>query len=100
MVVVSLFMLAGFAVRVPSPAGPAGGVSCAGRGSAPTLRPMRTLVLGVLTVAGLLGSASADAEAENDSQSDLLGPREIAVGEAMRGGATGSTAIGLNPAGL
>ena len=29
-----------------------------------------------------------------------LGPREIAVGEAMRGGATGSTAIGLNPAGL
>jgi hypothetical protein len=61
---------------------------------------MRTLVLGVLTVAGLLGSARTDAEAENDSQSDLLGPREIAVGEAMRGGATGSSAIGLNPAGL
>ena len=57
---------------------------------------MRSLVLGVLTVAGLLGSAGA----ENDSQTDLLGPREIAVGEAMRGGATGASAIGLNPAGL
>jgi hypothetical protein len=30
----------------------------------------------------------------------MLGPREIAVGEAMRGGATGASAIGLNPAGL
>lgn len=57
---------------------------------------MRSLVLGVLSVAGLLGSARA----ENDSQLDLLGPREIAVGEAMRGGATGASAIGLNPAGL
>jgi hypothetical protein len=57
---------------------------------------MRTLVLGVLTVAALPGSARA----ENDSQTDLLGPREVAVGEAMRGGATGASAIGLNPAGL
>ena len=57
---------------------------------------MRTLVLGVLTVAGLLGHARA----ENDSQTDLMGPREVAVGEAMRGGATGASAIGLNPAGL
>ncbi|MFT3694613.1 MAG: hypothetical protein QM831_15800 [Kofleriaceae bacterium] len=47
-------------------------------------------------VTTLLGSAAADGDALVDS----LGPREIAVGEAMRGGATGSTAIGLNPAGL
>jgi len=60
---------------------------------------MRTLVLGVLTVAGLLGRARA-AQAENDSQTSLLGPREIAVGEGLRGGATGSSAIGLNPSGL
>lgn len=53
-------------------------------------------MLGVLTVTSLLGSARA----ESDSQGDLLGPREIAVGEALRGGATGSSAIGLNPAGL
>jgi hypothetical protein len=57
---------------------------------------MRSLVLGVLTVAGLLGRARA----ENDSQTGLLGPREIAVGEGLRGGATGSSAIGLNPSGL
>lgn len=57
---------------------------------------MRTLVLGVLTVAGLLGHARA----ENDSQTDLMGPREVAVGEAMRGGATGASSIGQNPAGL
>ncbi|HWO17164.1 MAG TPA: hypothetical protein VNO30_00250 [Kofleriaceae bacterium] len=57
---------------------------------------MRPLVLGVLTVASLLGHARA----ENDSQTDLMGPREVAVGEALRGGATGASAIGLNPAGL
>jgi hypothetical protein len=57
---------------------------------------MRTLVLGVLTVTALIGSGRAD----GDSQIDLLGPREVAVGEAMRGGATGASAIGLNPAGL
>jgi hypothetical protein len=61
---------------------------------------MRTLVLGVLTVAGLLGRARAEGDSQNDSQTDLLGPREVAVGEAMRGGATGASAIGLNPAGL
>ncbi len=44
----------------------------------------------------LLGAARAD----SGGLDDLLGPREIAVGEAMRGGATGATAIGLNPAGL
>jgi hypothetical protein len=51
----------------------------------------------VVAVSSLLvGTASA----ESDSLDDLLGPREIAVGEAMRGGATGATSIGLNPAGL
>jgi hypothetical protein len=42
----------------------------------------------------------SSAYADGDTLVDMLGPREIAVGEAMRGGATGSTAIGLNPAGL
>lgn len=57
---------------------------------------MRPLVPGVFAAICLLGSAHA----APDSLEDLLGPREIAVGEAMRAGATGSTAIGLNPAGL
>jgi hypothetical protein len=57
---------------------------------------MRSLVLGVLWVAALAGGARADA----DSLNDLLGPREIAVGEAMRGGATGASGINLNPGGL
>lgn len=57
---------------------------------------MRTLVLGMLTVTALLGQARA----ESDSQTDLLGPREVALGEALRGGATGASAIGLNPASL
>jgi hypothetical protein len=57
---------------------------------------MRSLVLGVLWVAALAGGARAD----TDSLNDLLGPREIAVGEAMRGGATGASGINLNPGGL
>jgi hypothetical protein len=44
----------------------------------------------------LIGTAHAD----GDSLVDTLGPREVAVGEALRGGATGATAIGMNPAGL
>lgn len=56
---------------------------------------MRT-VSRVLVATCLLGGAVAHA----DSLDDQMGPREIAVGEAMRGGATGATAIGLNPAGL
>jgi hypothetical protein len=58
---------------------------------------MRSLVPGVVVAATLLGTT---AYADNDALGDLLGPREIAVGEAMRGGATGASAIGLNPAGL
>ena len=50
-------------------------------------------------VCGLLGFAGV-AHADGSGLDDNLGPREIGVGEAMRGGATGSTAIGLNPAGL
>lgn len=45
---------------------------------------------------GLIGTARAD----GDALVDMLGPREIAVGEAVRGGAIGSSAIALNPAGL
>lgn len=40
------------------------------------------------------------ARADADALVDMLGPREIAVGEAMRGSAVGSSAISLNPAGL
>lgn len=57
---------------------------------------MRPLVFGVVWVAALAGSAHAG----GDSLNDLLGPREIAVGEALRAGATGASAVGLNPAGL
>lgn len=38
--------------------------------------------------------------ARADSPTDYLGPRELAVGEAMRADARGATAITLNPAGL
>lgn len=44
--------------------------------------------------------ATGSVFADGDSLDDMLGPREIAVGEALRGGATGASAIGLNPAGL
>jgi hypothetical protein len=42
----------------------------------------------------------APAPARADSPTDYLGPRELAVGEAMRADARGTTAITLNPAGL
>ncbi|MDB4958335.1 MAG: hypothetical protein JWO36_5904 [Myxococcales bacterium] len=57
---------------------------------------MRLLSASILLATAMLGSAHAD----GDALEDMLGPREIAVGEAMRGGATGASAIGLNPAGL
>jgi hypothetical protein len=50
----------------------------------------------ILVAMAVAGSAHAD----GDALEDMLGPREIAVGEAMRGGASGATAISLNPAGL
>jgi hypothetical protein len=42
----------------------------------------------------------APARADADALVDNLGPREIAVGEAMRGGAVGASAVTQNPAGL
>ena len=53
------------------------------------------LGVGVACFSGALGTVRAD-----DGLQDGLGPREVAVGEAMRGGATGASAIGLNPAGM
>jgi hypothetical protein len=47
----------------------------------------------------LVGASSARAE-DATALDNMLGPREIGVGEAMRGGATGASAIGLNPAGM
>jgi hypothetical protein len=61
---------------------------------------MRLLVSGALCSLAVGGVLAGAAHAEPDSLDNLLGPREIAVGEAMRGGATGSTGIGLNPGGL
>ncbi len=63
---------------------------------------MRSSVLGAFGVLGLLWVAALPgrARAETDSLTDLLGPREIAVGEAMRGGATGEAGAAENPSGL
>ena len=60
---------------------------------------MRSLVLGVLGGFGLAALAGG-ADAGADSLTDQLGPREIAVGEALRGGATGAAGADLNPSGL
>jgi hypothetical protein len=57
---------------------------------------MRLVRTTLILVSSLIGSAYA----EGDALVDSLGPREVAVGEAMRGAATGASAIGLNPAGL
>jgi hypothetical protein len=57
---------------------------------------MRLPLAAILLATAFLGSAHAD----GDSLEDVLGPREIALGEAMRGDATGASAIGMNPAGL
>ena len=57
---------------------------------------MRLIRTSLILVSTIVGSAYA----EGDALVDSLGPREIAVGEAMRGAATGASAIGLNPAGL
>jgi hypothetical protein len=57
---------------------------------------MRLVTVGACVGVLVVGSARADTDSLNDS----LGPREIAVGEAMRGGAVGASAIGLNPSGL
>jgi hypothetical protein len=56
---------------------------------------MRSLAFAVFGFLALPGT-----RAGADALNDQLGPREIAVGEAMRGGATGSAGVDLNPAGL
>ncbi len=55
---------------------------------------MRLLLLSVSWAMALAGAARAD------SLADQLGPREIAVGEALRGGATGASGVDLNPSGV
>ncbi len=64
----------------------------------PFMRQRRFLLAAVLGCwfAFAPGSAGAD----ENSLSDYLGPREVSVGESMRGAATGARAITLNPAGL
>lgn len=57
---------------------------------------MRRVRASFIVIASLIGTAHADGDALVDS----LGPREVAVGEALRGSATGATSIGMNPAGL
>lgn len=53
-------------------------------------------LIAISLVAALAQTAGADA----DSLTDHFGPREISVGESMRGSSTGAKAITLNPAGL
>lgn len=57
---------------------------------------LATVLAGCVGVATALAPAGAGA----DSLDDFLGPREIAMGEAMRGGATGMTGAAVNPAGI
>jgi hypothetical protein len=47
-----------------------------------------------------LASSVRIAAAEADALTDTMGPREMAVGEALRGEATGGAAVTLNPAGV
>ncbi len=58
-------------------------------------RPALTCLYGCL-----IASFPLIARADADALVDNLGPREVAVGEALRGGAVGSSAVALNPAGL
>jgi hypothetical protein len=57
---------------------------------------MRLVRCSLVVVLSLIGTAHAD----GDALVDGLGPREVAVGEALRASATGASAIGMNPAGL
>lgn len=57
-------------------------------------------ILSACLYGGLLASVPLSARADADSLVDTLGPREVAMGEAMRGGALGASAAVLNPAGL
>jgi hypothetical protein len=66
----------------------------------PMLSTMGSRLPSVCAFGGLLVLVPLIARADADSLIDGLGPREIAVGEAMRGGATGASSTVLNPAGL
>ena len=60
---------------------------------------MRVALSGLaLLTSGLVAAGSARADA--DGLIEPMGPREIAVGDAMRAGATGATGALLNPAGV
>lgn len=59
---------------------------------------MKSVASRGLALAGLVLAAASPAHA--DAPLDFLGPRELAVGEAMRADARGATAMTLNPAGL
>lgn len=48
----------------------------------------------------LVSALHVSAQAEADSFTDNLGPRELALGESLRAGAVGSLSTVLNPAGL
>jgi hypothetical protein len=60
---------------------------------------MRRFYLGLLGVLSVVAPAGR-AHAGDGSLGDLLGPREIAVGEALRGSATGAAGVDLNPSGI
>jgi hypothetical protein len=61
----------------------------------------KTFVMRLAVGIAIVGVALAGtARADDDALEDMLGPRELALGEALRGGATGASAIPLNPAGL
>jgi hypothetical protein len=64
---------------------------------------MRLVPAIILLGTALLGHAHADGDSPQhlgDALDDFLGPREIAVGEALRAESTGSTSVGENPSGL
>lgn len=64
-----------------------------------TCAPARSS-LAVLVLLGVGSALVGAGRAQADSLDNRLGPRELAVGEAMRGGATGATSVGLNPSAL
>jgi hypothetical protein len=58
------------------------------------MRELRTAVIGLM-----LASSARLAHADTTALTDVLGPREVAVGEAMRAEAVGSTSAAENPSG-
>ena len=66
----------------------------------PVLVLARRWLLGAFGVGLGVAVLAGPAQADPDSLNNMLGPREIAVGEAMRGGATGASGAELNPSGI